>query len=124
MTDTSDRIKELRVQNNLTQSEVADKIGYSMVVYSRYERGERPCTTDILIKLSQLHDKSIEFLLGVPEPIVSEITPKEKELLQVFREVSTIIQDDVLMLLKRHKVLDVAPPTSQRTKKSSADEEN
>ena len=118
------RLRELRIQNKLTQKEVSDKLGCAFPVYSRYERGDRPCTTDILIKLSQLYDKSIEFLLGVPEPIVSEITPKEKELLQVFREVSTIIQDDVLMLLKRHKVLDVAPPTSQRTKKSSQEEES
>ena len=111
------RLRELRIQNKLTQKEVSDKLGCAFPVYSRYERGERPCTTDILIKLSQLYGKSIEYVLGLPEPAAAELTAKEKELLQVFREVETIIQDDVLMLLKRHKVLDVAPPASQRVRK-------
>ena len=111
------RLRELRIQNKLTQKEVSDKLGCAFPVYSRYERGERPCTTDILIKLSQLYDKSIEYVLGLPEPAAAELTAKEKELLQVFREVETIIQDDVLMLLKRHKVLDVTAPASQRVRK-------
>ncbi len=60
----SDKLKELRVSNSLTQKEVADKIGISASVVSGYETGERTPSTEILLALSYLYHCSTDYLLG------------------------------------------------------------
>ena len=102
------KLRELRLQHKLTQKEAAKRLDCPFPVYSRYERNERPCTTDILIKLSQLYNCSIECLLGLPEH-EGGLSVKEKELVQLYREADPLIREDVVMLMKRHKILGSAP---------------
>ncbi|WP_202866516.1 helix-turn-helix domain-containing protein, partial [Flavobacterium cupreum] len=40
MTTISERIKQLRTENNLTQSELAEKVGLTYVQIGRYEKGK------------------------------------------------------------------------------------
>jgi len=40
MTSVSERIKKLRIENNLTQTELADKVGLTYVQIGRYEKGK------------------------------------------------------------------------------------
>lgn len=58
------RIKELRQKNNLTQQEVADKINTSRSSYSQYELGIKQPILDTLIKLADLYQTSIDYLVG------------------------------------------------------------
>ncbi len=58
------RIKELRNQKGLLQSDVAEYIGKSERIVGFYEKGERDPNTDTLIKLSELFDVSIDYILG------------------------------------------------------------
>lgn len=57
------RIKDLREDSDLTQQQVADKIGITQRKYSYIETGVQPLTDDILIKLSKLYDTSIDYIL-------------------------------------------------------------
>lgn len=57
------RIRDLREDKDLTQSEMAKYLNCSQRVYSNYERGERDIPTDILKKLAFFHHTSIDYLL-------------------------------------------------------------
>ena len=58
------RIRELREDKDLTQTQIAEVLSCSQRVYSNYERGELDIPTDILIKLANYHNVSIDFLLS------------------------------------------------------------
>lgn len=58
------RIKELRLEKHLLQSDVAKYIGKSERIVGFYEKGERDPSTDTLLKLSVLFDVSIDYILG------------------------------------------------------------
>ena len=58
------RIKELRTEKGLLQSDVAKYIGKSERIVGFYEKGERDPNTDTLIKLSELFEVSIDYILG------------------------------------------------------------
>lgn len=65
------RIKELRLEKHLLQSDVAKYIGKSERIVGFYETGERDPNTDTLLKLSELFDVSIDYLLGKTDKKVS-----------------------------------------------------
>ena len=58
------RIRDLREDRDLNQTEVAKMLGMSQTGYSKYETGENDIPTSILIKLSDFYDVSIDYLLG------------------------------------------------------------
>ena len=58
------RIRDLREDRDLKQREVAAYLRCSQRVYSNYELGQRDIPTDILIRLSEFYDVSIDYLLG------------------------------------------------------------
>ncbi|MBR0368909.1 MAG: helix-turn-helix transcriptional regulator [Clostridia bacterium] len=58
------RIRELREDHDLTQKDVAEKLGMKQPQYFRYEQGYRDIPTDILIQLADIYNTSIDYLLG------------------------------------------------------------
>ena len=58
------RIRSLREDKDMTQTQVAKYLNCSQRIYSNYERGEVDIPTAILIKLADLHNTSIDYLLG------------------------------------------------------------
>ena len=58
------RIRDLRADHDLNQQQVADYLGMSQTGYSKYEVGTNDIPRQILIKLAQLYDVSIDYLLG------------------------------------------------------------
>ena len=56
------RLRELR-GFDITQSEFAERIGVSQGYYSLVERGEREVGPEILLRISNVCGKSIEWLL-------------------------------------------------------------
>ncbi len=59
------RIYELRVDQDLTQQQVADYLMCNRQVYARYERGIREIPVSMLIKLAELYQVSVDYLLGL-----------------------------------------------------------
>ena len=59
-----ERIRSLREDNDWTQTDVAKRLNCSQRIYSNYERGEVDIPTDTLIKLADMHDTSIDYLLN------------------------------------------------------------
>lgn len=58
------RIRDLREDRDLTQTQVARMLGMSQTGYSKYETGENDIPTQILIKLARFYNTSIDYLLG------------------------------------------------------------
>ena len=58
------RIRDLREDSDLTQTQVARMLGLSQTGYSKYETGENDIPTDVLIRLSKFYNTSIDYLLG------------------------------------------------------------
>ena len=57
------RIRDLRHDHDLTQTQLAMILGMSQTGYSKYETGENDIPTEILIRLSQLYNVNIDYLL-------------------------------------------------------------
>jgi len=57
------RIKDLREDRDLTQQKLADIIGITQRKYSYIETGVQPLTDEILIKLADFYNVSIDYLL-------------------------------------------------------------
>ena len=58
------RIRDLREDRDLNQTQVASMLGMSQTGYSKYETGENDIPTAILIKLARFYDTSVDYLLG------------------------------------------------------------
>ena len=60
----SERLKMLRISNNLTQKDVAEAINTSDRNYRRYEAGTTEPTASVLVALANFFNVSIDYLVG------------------------------------------------------------
>ncbi|MBQ3234983.1 MAG: helix-turn-helix transcriptional regulator [Clostridia bacterium] len=89
-----DTIKELRVENNLTQKELADKIGVTNKSIWAYETGYAIPPIETLIKLADVFNCSLDYLVGrenelgyiLTDNSESTLTEDEKFLLYAYRK--------------------------------------
>lgn len=58
------RLKQLRTENDVNQSDVAELLDVTRQAYSRYERGERELGYDMLCKLADYFNVSVDYLIG------------------------------------------------------------
>lgn len=59
-----DRLKDLREDADLTQAELAKILGCYQTTYSRYETGITSVPIDVLIKLADFYQVSIDYITG------------------------------------------------------------
>ncbi|HFZ7051808.1 TPA: helix-turn-helix domain-containing protein [Streptococcus agalactiae] len=67
MKSFSKRLKELRLEKNQTQQEVADELGVNRVNVTRWEKGNTEPSFSKLIELSKLLNTTPNYLLGVSD---------------------------------------------------------
>ena len=60
---TYKRIRELREDHDLTQKYMAHYLNVIQRTYSRYERGERIIPPDVLCKIADFYNVSVDYLL-------------------------------------------------------------
>lgn len=58
------RIRDLREDSDMTQTQIANMLGMSQTGYSKYETGENDIPTQILIKLADFYGTSVDYILG------------------------------------------------------------
>ena len=58
------RIRNLREDKDMTQTQMGELLSCSQRVYSNYERGDLDIPTEILIKLADFHGVSVDYILG------------------------------------------------------------
>lgn len=99
-------IKQARTRKNLSQAEVANAIGVSSVVFSRYETGSRQPPIEVLIQLADLFGVSVDYLLGRQNAAEdSTLSETEINLLIASRNADERANQDALSLLLQHTTL-------------------
>ena len=76
---TANKLYELRRKANLSQEELADKIGVSRQAVSKWERAESSPDTDNLIALAQIYGVTLDELLNVDQVDIEEVLGKEED---------------------------------------------
>ena len=59
-----DRIRELREDNDLKQSDIAEQLKTTQQVYSRYEKGTNEIPLHHIITLARFYNVSCDYILG------------------------------------------------------------
>ncbi len=80
------RIKNLREDNDLTQKQLSEFLNISQVAYSYYELNKRSIPLELLSKLADFYNTSIDYLLYRTD----EISPYPKTIKNVSKESTTI----------------------------------
>lgn len=95
------RIKELRLENELTQIDVAKGIDTSQRNISRWENEENEPSASFVIKLATFFGVSADYLLElendygakVAAPMVEAYTKEERQLIEDFRQLNHYKQE-------------------------------
>ena len=95
-------LKEIRLAKGLTQKAVADYIGCSSVVYSRYETGDREPSIDTLIKIADCFGVALDDIVGRIKPDESTLTAYDKALLTAAHNADERARQDALNMLSSH----------------------
>ena len=84
MVDFGNTLKTLRLYNEMTQAQLAQKLGLTKSVISAYENGLRLTSYDILIHIAKIFKVTTDYLLNVETPNnidLSGLSLAEKEAL-------------------------------------------
>lgn len=95
-----ERIKELRTESNITQAELAAKLGKGESAIRTWETGRAKPDVDTLIKLSKIFDCSVDYLLGTS--LAKKINPLHElnsELNKIDTEISITEKEKGNLLL-------------------------
>lgn len=58
------RLRDLREDNDITQNQISLMLNIKQNTYSQYENGKREVPINILWKLADFYDVSIDYLVG------------------------------------------------------------
>ncbi len=61
------RLKDLRIDNDYLQKDIAKYLGITQQYYSRYELGQFTIPIEQIIKLAKLYDVSIDYIVGLSD---------------------------------------------------------
>ena len=94
MNTVGERIKSLRTQAEMTQSDLAAKVGLTYVQIGRYEKRGAVPSSDVLSKLADALNTTTVFLMhgSVQDKASSQIN--DNELLSLFRSVEKMNNED------------------------------
>ncbi len=79
MVDCSEKLRALREARNLTQLQVAERIGVSKAMISAYETASKAPSIEVLIRLSRLFGVSVDYLVCVDAPKVIDVSKLDNE---------------------------------------------
>lgn len=65
MVDFGNRLKTLRLKENMTQEQLARRLGLTKSVISAYETSLRQPSYEVLIHIAKIYHVSTDFLLGL-----------------------------------------------------------
>ncbi len=61
------RLRDLREDKDLTQSDLAKYLKCSQECYSLYENGKRDIPTDVLINIAKFYNTTTDYILGLTD---------------------------------------------------------
>lgn len=64
MNKFAERLNYLRTENEMSRRQLADRLNVSVRLISYWENGQRECDFDTLLRLSEIFDVSVDYILG------------------------------------------------------------
>ena len=87
MLNFGNRLKNLRLQKNLTQEQVATRLGITKAMISAYELSTRYPSIDMLIKIAQSYNVSTDYLLGINKTNTIDISNLTNEQISIINNI-------------------------------------
>ncbi|ALO13833.1 HTH-type transcriptional regulator SinR [Salinivirga cyanobacteriivorans] len=85
MLDIGNKIIQLRKQHNLSQSDLAKKIGASRTIVGNYERNTNTPSIEILVKIAKVFNVSVDYLVGE-----GKLSTYDKEVLKRIEDIEQL----------------------------------
>lgn len=105
--DIKNRIKDLRLIHNMSQEQLAEKVGTTKQAISQYERGIRKPKYEILEAIADYFNVDYDYLIGktpkttfLPQMLTLQLSKKEFRILEAYRNADKDTKKIVRMLLK------------------------
>lgn len=96
----SDRLRLIRKEHKLTQQNIADVLGIDRTTYTVYELGTTTPSPATLVKLSQIYNVTVGYLIGVEEN-----RPELRKNLDDAKAFATLNSDPISLLKKEEREL-------------------
>jgi transcriptional regulator with XRE-family HTH domain len=90
----AERIKRLRQESNMTQADLGKKLGVHQKQVSAYERGVNVPSTDILIKLAEVFDVTLDYLAFEAKGQPAKLNIQDRELLRRFEALDRLPENE------------------------------
>jgi transcriptional regulator with XRE-family HTH domain len=87
MQDLGNKLKNLRLNKNLTQVDVAKRIGVSKSRISSYELNVNEPSLDIIVKLAALYNVSLDALLELDKGIYLDVTGLSQKQISILQSI-------------------------------------
>lgn len=86
-------LKTLRIKHNLTQKQLADKLGLTKSVISAYETGLRMPSYDVLISLARIFKTSTDYLLGINYHQAADLSGLSEDEIAIITDLIKILKN-------------------------------
>lgn len=110
MKDLAKRIRSLREERKWTQTELAQKLEIHQKQISAYERGANKPPADILFRIAEVFDVTLDYLAYEKTNSNTKVNIKDRELLRLFETIDTYSEEEIsltknilTMVEKQHK---------------------
>ena len=90
----NNRIRQLRQEKQWTQAELGQKVGVHQKQVSAYERGANVPSTEVLIKLAEAFDVSLDYLAFEAKGQTAKINIQDRDLLRRFEALDSLSEQD------------------------------
>lgn len=107
-------LRVIRKKKDLTQKQVAKKLGIHWTTYTKYETGDSDPSSEMLSRLADFFDVSIDYLLGRDEKKpaggeTSGLSEEEIRIITLYKMAPPEFQAAALRVLTTAESLRVAP---------------
>ena len=95
------KLKELRKNEKLNQSEIAQKLNIPLMTYNNYENEKTEPNIETLIKIANFYNVTIDYLIGRDfANDIGYLSNTERELLNTFKQLKPLNQIKILAEIK------------------------
>jgi len=88
------KMKMLRKEQNLTQKQLAERIGVAKSIVSYYESGNRYPSYDVLVKIARVFHVSTDYLLGMDKRRTLDVSDLSDESIYALEVVANAFRNE------------------------------
>lgn len=109
------KLKQLRIEKDWTQANLAEKLDIQQKQISSYERGASKPSTDILIKIAEIFEVSLDYLVFEIKGENAKINVRDRELLRAFETIDSfeetekrLTKEMLGLVIAKHQLKELA----------------